>query len=864
MPDSELANATLCSYFSEGNSKMECRLCAPSNRLGPPAHVCHNPKELYEHLLSCVKRAKRTPGHKHADSLVRFDDLLTKYKEGSRVTLKRRLADAADNSPQAARSQVMMLKLCSTKTSATAADLRELVAKFIINDKLPFSCVESPFFVAYTLALQKYSRNNPFDFKLPCRTTIAKVVHDVCRSTVEMYMNESGLRQFGPKLGVGFHVDGRKDAAKRSNESSVLCAGGDSILLQTLELLNGKNAPAMITAWLAMMATVDTEFPGMGLEKAITHIVSDSGSQSALARRQVEVKLGLLSIPCMAHIFSLIPKHLISPANGVPWIISLVESFESITHVFRTWDKPKIMLRKIGGTMLRLIDTRFMYLFGAIQVFKQKKVLDMVLNIFSSEEFKIWETSRSPADKVIIDKAKAAAYNVEFPVGLSFIHELFSPWIQAMREFDRARDNISIVYLLMNSLVKLATDVMKNPRYKTILEHSNGAPDLICEVLCNWVIKFDLPIFAAAHALAPYNHTIIADLHRTRLTQEFSSLCDRLLHVFTVMAMRSPIELGPDQGGMIAFPIPRTIYESRIIAQKAVDEFRGPYLGKNGIWHESEQCWEALNIVPSEFFLDRAPGQSILRHFAAVILAIIPSTTEVERQHKINRDVVTVDRVQLGDSTRHTLLRATKVILTLTLNLTLTQVKVLSDTRGQMLRPVRLSPHTVMDRILAPVPQVDPNAPLGLPQVDPNAPLGLLGVLPDAPELHPIAHIPLAGNPIVPMPMAIDGQHIPMAFDAHEPVLPIDEEPIPAAPGSADAAILAENENEDARAEASDADLLSADNVEAEAAAIVEQEDMFAAAGTGQNVQQRRVAARNARMPLYLQEFELRRPGARF
>ncbi len=446
----------------------------------------------------------------------------------------------------------------------------------------------------------------------------------------------------------------------------------------------------------------------------------------------------------------------------------------------------------MGGKMLRLIDTRFMFMFGAIQVFKEKKVLDMVLTIFSSDEFKIWETPRSPADKLIIDKAKVAAYNAEFPVGLSFIHELFSPWIQAMREFDRARDNISIVYLLMNSLVKLATDVLGNPRYKSILEHSNGAPDLICEVLRNWVIKFDLPIFAAAHALAPYNHALIAELGRNRFTQEFASLTDRLLQVFTVMAMRSPIELGPSQGGMIAFPNPRSIYESRIIAQKAVDEFRGPYLGKNGIWSESEQCWEALNIVPSEFFLDRAPGRSILRHFAAVILAIIPSTTEVERQHKINRDVVTVDRVQLGDSTRHTLLRATKVILTLTLNLlTLTQVKVLSDTRGQMLRPVRLSPQTVMTRILAPVPQVDPNAPLGL-----------LEVLPDAPELHPIAHIPVAVNPNVLIPMAVDGQHIPMAVDgqripmavdAHEPVLPIDEEPIPAAPGSAAAAVLAEN-----------------------------------------------------------------------
>ena len=56
-----------------------------------------------------------------------------------------------------------------------------------------------------------------------------------------------------------------------------------------------------------------------------------------------------------------------------------------------------------------------------------------------------------------------------------------------------------------------------------------------------------------------------------------------------------------------------------------------------------------------------------------------------------------------------------------------------------------------------------------------------------------------------------------MAVDAHEPAgLNIDdEEPIRDAAGSAAAAVLAEEESQHARAEASDSELLTAENVAA-------------------------------------------------
>jgi hypothetical protein len=160
-----------------------------------------------------------------------------------------------------------------------------------------------------------------------------------------------------------------------------------------------------------------------------------------------------------------------------------------------------------------------------------------------------------------------------------------------------------------------------------------------------------------------------------------------------------------------------------------------------------------------------------------------------------------------------------------------------------MLRPVQLSPQAVMSRIIAPVPQVDANAPLGLP----DAPAQ------DAAELIPI-------EPVIPM--AVDDEQVRAAHA--EPVLRIedadeDADEEPEILDAAAAAALAENENQDALAEAADSELLTDENVEAEAAAIIAHETMFAVAGTGEHVNQRRIGARVARMPAFLREYECRR-----
>ena len=392
--------------------------------------------------------AKKKQGHKHAESLVRFELLMMRYLENQRKSRKRGLEIAAAACPKAAQSQAMIKAMCMTGKTTTKEDLLKLAAKLIINEKLPFSFAQSEFFSAFIAALQKFARSNTgMDFTLPAKDKMNGIIFEVCEESVDIFLDHTTLRKDGLRLGFGLLVDGRTDAGGRGCEVGVLSAGGYSILIATLELLLGKNAISMAAAWKQFLLIASADFPdrvppvmhhtipvpNVGLGNRVYYIVSDCAGPSALARRNLELTCGLLSLPCMAHLFALIPTHLVSKAHGVPWIIELVERFESITHVFRTWYIPKMLLKNLGGKMKRLISTRFMYIFAAIQVFLLFGRLAMVVNIFNSEAFKLWEVSRKAADKVFIEKAKSAAFDPLFPVGLAFLIDLFSPWMQAMR-----------------------------------------------------------------------------------------------------------------------------------------------------------------------------------------------------------------------------------------------------------------------------------------------------------------------------------------------------------------------------------------------------------------------------------------------
>lgn len=99
--------------------------------------------------------------------------------------------------------------------------------------------------------------------------------------------------------------------------------------------------------------------------------------------------------------------------------------------------------------------------------------------------------------------------------------------------------------------------------------------------------------------------------------------------------MRGPVENG--RSNMAAFREPRSPEIVKPLVESVMREFRH-YLERTHLWSADQVNWDLLDkeaFDPVEFLLYDAPGESVLRKFAIVILSIVPSTSPVERGHKV-------------------------------------------------------------------------------------------------------------------------------------------------------------------------------------------------------------------------------------
>ena len=289
--------------------------------------------------------------------------------------------------------------------------------------------------------------------------------------------------------------------------------------------------------WKALLEASSEILPDAPLAQFIYYLVSDSASACVSARAKLQLELRVLAIPCLAHLFSLLPKHLVSERSGVACISVYLGLFSNITKVFRSWAEPKAMLQRIGNvTLQRLIETRFrvlyvfhchahrvrfFYVFTAIQAFTKNHCLQHLQTIFDRDEWVKFVESRSEADKNIIRSVVDAVYDPEFALFLNFFQELMTPWVRAMREFDRARGSIGIVYAIFSELTALATKTFESARFSTF--PSAEVKQEIAIVIEKFVEKFSLPVFSAAFAVNPCFHSEVSQMAAER-TKEFDSI----------------------------------------------------------------------------------------------------------------------------------------------------------------------------------------------------------------------------------------------------------------------------------------------------------------------------------------------------
>ena len=226
---------------------------------------------------------------------------------------------------------------------------------------------------------------------------------------------------------------------------------------------------------------------------------------------------------------------------------------------------------------------------------------------------------------------------------------------------------VSILFIRL--FVKLAVLASTTLSRQSFQEVPISAKVGIIRVIIKFVRKYSIPnpVFLCAWALCPAFFEEISSLphHEEGYAKrhQYDAILDALQRVFTVLALRSPIEKGGAAGGLQAYSDPanqRSLPDAALVAKKAVDEFRKEYIRKELRWNCDEQCHlENLETVdPVVFWAVDAPSSSILRHFAIVILSIIPATSTVERGHKDNRNTLTASRNSIGKEKLDTILRS--------------------------------------------------------------------------------------------------------------------------------------------------------------------------------------------------------------
>eukprot|EP00047_Mylnosiga_fluctuans_P001092 m.211871 g.211871 ORF g.211871 m.211871 type:complete len:847 (-) comp10140_c0_seq9:97-2637(-) len=659
-----------------GNRVFICRLCNGGRT--------HEKRALREHLQRCIPRVLK-PGHAHAADVERFKNLVeASGAKDVRVTKKSR--------------ELALEALRSTLDTIDRKVVDDLLAKFLIDAKLPFATVEREFFCSFVNAVSKLSRQfGGTLYTLPSRHTISKIIMATCDSTSRAYILKSGMSKDIVRLGCGLSVDGRTNVFNTPNEVAFLLTSSCTLLIKTFDSSNGKDQKTLKGIWSQAieMASSDGVFPKVdvrngyivdsskvnegnaggvngvdingaeinlsyNLGQFVFYCVSDNAAAPAAARRTLERERGIISVGCLAHIMSLLPKHLVSKASGVPFVADAITSFETITDVFRDDLPRRLLMEKRKVQLRRLIATRFMDVFYGIQHFIAHSCGEKICDVLESTEFVAYETSCNAATKSKIAAVKVALYNPLYSLTLQFLIRLMAPWVQAMREFDRSRNNVYIFYPLMKKLGSLATDVMLKDRYQAVVtDHVRRNVSLVFH---NFVRKFDLPIYTAAYALCPAFRAEVAELAGRR-DVEFYNISRQLKLVFTVMAMRAPVENGCTLGGMVAFRTPRDIFAARAVASTVFKEWRD-YLARDGFWNPSNPLWTEVDLQrcdPIKFFEQHAPGGA-LRYFATAVLSIVAATSATVRGQKVNHDTLTASRSHLCEDSTDSLIR-TGVIL---------------------------------------------------------------------------------------------------------------------------------------------------------------------------------------------------------
>ncbi|KAH9245936.1 hypothetical protein BASA81_016576 [Batrachochytrium salamandrivorans] len=340
--------------------------------------------------------------------------------------------------------------------------------------------------------------------------------------------------------------------------------------------------------------------------------VTDNCNAARNALERVRRSRGIVLCGDVSHAFSKCYQHIL----GLPQIKPFVKQAKQVADLFLTYSQPMGMLQsKSKKRLQRLVETRFVS--GHAMMQSQVDLKNAMIEVIYKEEFTAWVAKQKPEVNALVAKVKATLNDELYWKMLKFLLHLGKGFVVAVRMFDRAKSGSAcLVYKtwsLLGGTMVAAFEESKGEPFVT-QDLYEAIQDKIKQ---DWK-KFHYPVFAAAFFGTPQFREELSGMASNE-EEQYQELRDQTIEVAVTMMRRFAFEDGVELRQVI-------LNENDPI----LDDFRAQIEDELDAYVSGEGRYLKVRVGAA-----LAPSGGLLKKIMCRVTSLVPSTSNVEREHKL-------------------------------------------------------------------------------------------------------------------------------------------------------------------------------------------------------------------------------------
>ena len=367
-------------------------------------------------------------------------------------------------------------------------------------------------------------------------------------------------------------------------------------------------------------------------------IGGDNARVPVASAKKMEKDFGTPAFGCCAHAFSRCFQH-ICELEGIRG--NIIRKMETVIDLFLTRTVFRELLRtQSKKSVSRIAETRFLSAFQACEkLIARKDDLEVVVDTIKFAKFR---QESAPAVRQQCQAVKDIVADEVFWSCLEFFRHLCLGFVVAVRCLDGAKaGSVCLVYKFWSMLpgtIASAFIAARGTKCQSICT-AELYREIKRVVSADW-LKFHFPVYSAAFVLCP-QFTQDVDLLRQKWPAVFVRLRDDTMHCIVQYLRRFDTSGEPRQEALAMGCA--ELVDLKQACERELDD----YIFKSKHFGDMMQPSD-LSCSPSRWWEKVFYDESVLRYPGKAITSLSPSTTPVERLHKVTKANRTKARNCLG------------------------------------------------------------------------------------------------------------------------------------------------------------------------------------------------------------------------